>query len=379
MRARSETVQGGPLLGLAAVTLWFWGGPALAAEPVSAERIQADYREILNHWSAGQVDQAPDELIRLETSVIAEGNPESRKRLLQEEQRVLHAVGESNLEAYVPIAMLHHETYRRYLERGERRSLAMIHARSMARDLAIRYWQDSGSLGSALVASQLLASLGGMLQQSAQQLQAGELFQQALELDGRNPTALLGLATLYEKNSQFESAVKGLRRLLEVEPGHAEARLRLALSLRRQERPEPADLAEARKLLEELTAASEPSWLGSLPFQELARLHSEEERTSEAEKVLRAGLERFPGDVRLHVQLAAVLDRRGESAEAASLVDKALALPRAAEGSSRYFYNKVRPETFAAARSFLTENSRSRLAVLAQALGAPGERQEAVR
>ncbi|HEY7213054.1 MAG TPA: tetratricopeptide repeat protein, partial [Thermoanaerobaculia bacterium] len=176
--------------------------------------------------------------------------------------------------------------------------------------------------------------------------------------------ALLGLATIYEKNAQVESAVKYLRRVLEADPENAEGRFRLAMNLKRQDQ-----MPEARKLLEGLTASTDPSWVTPLAYQELARLASDQEKPAEAEKVLRQALERFPDDARLTIQLAAALDRKGEGREATVLIAKILASPSSREASSaRYLYNTVRPEAFAEARSFLAENSRTRLPVLAQAL-----------
>jgi tetratricopeptide (TPR) repeat protein len=267
----------------------------------------------------------------------------------------------------VPIAVLHHEAYRRLLERRTRgEAMAMVHTRTMARDLVILYHQQSGSQGAGLVASRLLTSLGGLLLQSAQQLPAGEMFQQAAELDGQNTAALIGLASIYEKNAQPETAVKHLRRALEVEPVNAEAKLRLAMNLKRLDQ-----VQEAGKLLEELMAAADPSWVTPLAFQEMARLNSDKGRSAEAEKVLRKGIERYPNDMRLKIQLAAVLDRRGSAGEATAIVEKLLESHPSEEASSRYLYNTVRPEAFEPARSFLAENSRSRLPVLAQALNAP--------
>ena len=115
----------------------------------------------------------------------------------------------------------------------------------------------------------------------------------------------------------------------------------------------------------------EPSWAMPLAYQELARIDSDAGKTAEAEKVLRQALTRYPNDLRLHIQLAAVLDRRGAPGEATALVEKALTLPLGEEASARLLYNTVRPDSFAAARTFLEENSRSRLPVLAQALGMP--------
>jgi tetratricopeptide (TPR) repeat protein len=336
-------------------------------EKIPSARIQELYRRILKDWSAGETDRAPDELIELETAVVVEGDIGTRKTLLKAEQAVIHQVGAADIEVLVPIAVLHHEAYRRLLERGWRgRATAMGHTRTMARDLAILYYQQSGSEGAALVSSRLLTSLGGMLLQAAQQLPAAELFQEAVELDGRNTGALLGLAAIYEKNAQPESAVKYLRRALETAPGSPEAKLRLALNLKRLNQ-----LAESRKLLEELAADSDPSWVAPLAYQELARLDSDENQAGEAEKVLRRALARFPDDARLLIQLAAVLDRKGEGREATALVERILSSPAAREASSaRFLYNTVRPEAFAEARTFLAENSRSRLPVLAQALSA---------
>jgi tetratricopeptide (TPR) repeat protein len=381
MRARTEVLCRGELLLSLIAVAWLSAGQATWAqvpaglqpgEKISPERIEEVYRKILLDWSAGETERAPEELIALETAVVVDGEPKTRKVLFEAEQKVIHQVGAADLEVLVPISVLHHEAYRRLLERRTRgEAVAMVHTRKMARDLAMLYHQQSGSEGAALVASRVLTSLGGLLLQSAQQLPAAEMFQQAVDLDGRNTAAFLGLASIYEKNAQPESAVKVLRRTLEAEPGSAEARLRLALNLKRLDQTE-----EATKLLDELTAATDPSWVTPLAFQELARLHSDRERTSEAEKVLRKGVERFPNDTRLKIQLAAVLDRRGAAGEATAIVEKILASPAAAMtsgASDRFLYNTVRPEAFEAARSFLAENSKSRLPVLAQALNAPVE------
>jgi Flp pilus assembly protein TadD len=386
MRVRAEAkFVGGPVAWLA-VAVWLSAGLTAWAQPVPGTqggasalglraggkvapgKIQEIYRKVLADWSAGETERAPDELIELESAVVLDADAATRKVLLKEEQAVIHQIGAADLEVLVPIAVLHHEAYRRLLERGfHGHALAMIHTRTMARDLAVLYHQQAGSEGASLVSSRLLTSLGGLLQQSSQQFPAAEMFQEAVELDPKNVAALLGLATIYEKNAQTDSAIKHLRHVLEVEPGNVEGRLRLAMNLRRQ----PDHAPEAAKLLTDLIAVTEPSWAMPLAFQELARLDSDEGKTAEAEKVLRQALKRYPNDLRLHVQLAAVLDRRGAPGEATVLVEKALTLPMGEEASARFLYNTVRQDAFASARTFLAENSRSRLPVLAQALGAP--------
>ena len=341
--------------------------PQAGGKRAETARLQARYREILSAWVSGEVDQAPDDLIELETAAVADGNAKSRKLLLSAEQAVIHELGATSLEVLVPIAMLHHEAYSRHLSRGDRQApLAVVHARQMARDLAILYNQQSGTEGSALVASRVLTSLGGMLLESAQQVPAAELFYEALELDRRNVPARLALSTVYEKAAQYETAVKTLREVLAIDPENPEARFRLAMSLKRLDQK-----TDARKILEELAAETSPSWVTPLVYQELARLHAEFDRWAEAEKVLRAGLGRYPDHVRLHVELASVLDHRGSFGEARTLMEKIVSLPPNSGDNERLLYNSVRPEAFAEARSILEDNSRSRLPVLAQALGTP--------
>ncbi|MES1242958.1 MAG: tetratricopeptide repeat protein, partial [Acidobacteriota bacterium] len=182
----------------------------------------------------------------------------------------------------------------------------------------------------------------------------------------RNVPARLALATVYEKAAQAESAAKTLREVLAIDPENPEARFRLAMSLKRLDQK-----TDARKMLEALAAEPTPSWVTPLVYQELARLHAELGRWADAEKVLRAGLGRYPDHVRLHVELASVLDHRGSFGEARTLLEKIVALPPNSGDNERLLYNSVRPEAFSEARSILEDNSRSRLPVLAQALGTP--------
>jgi tetratricopeptide (TPR) repeat protein len=331
------------------------------------DQVQVRYRQILALWAGGQTDKAAIDLMSLETSVVRDDDAGSRKRLLKAEEAVIHEIGAANMETLVPVAMLHHDVYRRYLEHGAKgRSLLLVHSRGMARDLAVLYKEQSGTEGAALVSSRILTSLGGMLQQYAQQLPAAEMFYQAVELDPRNTAAMLGLATVYEKNSQYESAAAMLRKLLAVDPSHDEAKLRLALNTKRLGQTD-----DAQKALAALADAKEGTWVASLAAQELARLLGEKGSPAGAQKVLEAAIARFPDDPRLYVQLAAVLDRKGEVRGAQAVMEKVVALPASTEGSSRLLYNTSRQETFAEARKFLDENARSRLSLHAEALSVP--------
>ena len=339
------------------------------------DEIQARYLKILAAWAGGQTERAATDLMAMETSVVTDVDPGSRKRLLQAEQAIIHEVGAANLETLVPIAMLHHEAYRRYLEQGGRgHALVLGHARGMTKDLAILYREQSGSEGAALVSSRILTSLGAMLQDAYQQLPAADLFTLAAEMDPRNTAALLGLSTVFEKNARYEAAVETLRRLVQADPDHAEGKIRLAVNLHRLQQTD-----EARTLLEGVVASEAEAWVASLAVQELAALHREAGKLDAARKVLEAGIERFPNDPRLYVQLSSVLDRKGESRSAHALMEKVVELrQQAPEAAARFLYNTVREETFVEARRFLDENARSRFSVLAQALDTPNNASIAV-
>lgn len=339
------------------------------------DEIQARYRKILVAWAGGQTERAAVDLMALETSVVSDEDAGSRKRLLQAEQAVIHEVGAANLETLVPIAMLHHEVYRRYLGQGRGHALVLSHARGMAKDLAILYREQSGSEGAALVSSRILTSLGALLQDAYQQLPAADLFTLAAEMDPRNTAALLGLSTVFEKNARYEAAAETLGRLVQTDPDHAEGKLRLAVNLHRLKKS-----GEARPLLQELAASTAPEpWISSLAVQELAAIHQEEGKLDTARTVLEAGLKRFPEDPRLYVQLSSVLDRKGEARSAQALMEKVVEIQKQApETPARFLYNTVREETFIEARRFLDENARSRFPVLAQALDTPNNASVAV-
>lgn len=333
------------------------------------EEIESRYRKILAAWAGGQTDRAAVDLMALETSVVSDQDPGTRKRLLKAQQTVIHELGAANLETLVPIAMLHHETYRRYLVEGARgRAIVLGHARGMARDLAILYREQSGSEGAALVSSRILTSLGGMLQGASQQLPAADMFQLASEMDPRNTAALLGLATVFEKNARYEPAVDTLRRLVQADPENAEGKLRLAVNLHRLDKTD-----EARTLLRELAASEADDWIVSLAAQELAAIHREKGSLDAARTVLEAALKRFPNDPRLYVQLSSVLDRAGQTRSAQDLMEKAVDVKQTPETAARFLYNTIREESFQAARRFLDENAQSRLSVLAQALDTPNK------
>jgi tetratricopeptide (TPR) repeat protein len=338
--------------------------PLAAGEKPKPDRVQSLYRQALEHWAAGQSEMACGELSRLETSVVSDAEPASAKRLLKAEEKVIDEVAGHDLEVLLPIARFHFEVYQRYLnENAKGRALVENHSRTMIHDLAMLYRQQSGSEGASLVASHLLTTLAELLQRGSQHQAAAALYTQAAALDPRNVVPAIRLAVTYEKYEQYQSAVGWLRKVVALEPQNDEARLRLAVNLGRLHKR-----AEAEKLLGQLAGEEGDSWVTPLAIQELARLDERDEALARAETVLRAGLARFPESIRMHVQLAAVLDREGKIREARQLVEKVPALHPGREEEARFRYNSTAGDGVAVSRTFFEENASSRMRVLADAL-----------
>jgi tetratricopeptide (TPR) repeat protein len=338
--------------------------PLGADEQPGADRASALYREALVHWAAGETDMACSELVALETRVVRDADLRTARALLRWEEKVVDQVAADDLEVLVPIANLHFEVFRRYLDLGAiGHALVQRHSRIMIHDLALLYRKQSGSEGARLVASHQLASLAELLQRGAQHQAAAELYTQAADLDPHNAVPPLSLAIIYEKFEQYRSAVAWLRKVLAIAPKHAEARLRLAINLGRV-----GETAEALALLEGLTAEPADSWLTPLAFQEEARLLDRRQSLGKAADVLRAGLERFPQSVRMRVQLAATLDRQGKSQEARRVLSDVTQLKPDPQDGARFRYNTTATDAVAVSRAFFAENASSRMRVLADAL-----------
>lgn len=344
------------------------GAAALGLRPgerLSPERLQTLYREALGLWAGGQADAAAERLMAAEEALVSEGDIEARKLLLKAQEQVIQELAASSLEVLVPMAMLHHDLYRRHLEQTQgRHRLLTVHARNMARDLAVLYERHAGTQTAKVTSARLLTSLGGYLLDSSQQLLAGQLFNLATTYDPGSLGAHLGLATIYEKNGRYEAAVGSLRNAVAVDAMNVESWARLGVNLARLGQRE-----EARRALEPLTKV--PSWVGVVAVEELARMHVKDESWQTAEALLRAGIERMPNEGALYIQLAAVLDRQGRRGESLELMQRLVTLPGRDRGSARLRYNQDSAEVWAELRRRLDDSTRSALPLLAQALGLP--------
>ena len=350
------------------------GSEAVAKRKAKAERkqemrkrqrtllgeLQAQYREALAALAEGHDETAKDRLIRLE-STFAEKSKDVELSLLRS---ALMEVANRDLarhaDALIPVAEMHFEVYQRYLR--ERKMLLALHSRMMVQELA-RLYQSRGEPPQSLeLAARVLTTLGGALQQAGATSSANTLFDEVLDFSPGDEAALLGLSAYHEKMGNYEKARDYLEQLVETNPQNAEGWLRYGLNLRRCEKVD-----QARQWIDKARQESAPPWIRSLAFQELARLETSSGNLERAEEVLRQGVEALPGEQRLYLQLAMVLDRTGHRAESSELIQKVTELPSSGE-SPRYLYNRWPRSVIELGRKQLKETAAQRRSVLARAM-----------
>jgi Flp pilus assembly protein TadD len=345
------------------------GGAAQSAGPTARQRrrrgdttpVEAGYREAFRQLAAGQEEAARAAVTALETAAVGKGklDPED---LLDAEARVARRLAAADPEGLVPVALLHTRLYHDYTARKQ--YLLATHARETALGLTELYGKKSASPQARQVAAGLVLALAGELAASAPAGLRERVFRRVVALDPDNEAALLCLAVDAERQGRPPEALTALDRLLRAHPGNGEAQLRRALALGRLGRR-----TEARRQLAELVAAPDAAtaWWFPIAYQELARLAIDEESWDAAEKILRTGLERLPGDEKLLLELAALYDRRGRPADARALLAGWQPAGRAEPetASARRRYTQLPLARLAAAHAGLEQSAAERLPSLA--------------
>ena len=339
--------------------------PAGAATEESTARA---YREALGRLGAGDHEAALAALGKLEAAALgSEPSVSDVEALWRGELQVIRDVLPERTEVLVPILMLHHDAYLAY--RDQHRPLLARHARVAAEELTDVYARRADTAEAKSIASQVLTSLAGYVLDAAMIGPGGNLLLRALDYDPRNTDAMLGLGAIEEKVGRYPQAIERLRRLLEVDPEHAEGRLRLALNLRRSGATEEAD-----RLLGEL-ARSRTDWLGQLACEESAAVLADQAKLTEAIAFLRGAVERFPSSERLLVHLSYLLERSGHREAALAAAERAGAggAAHSQEHTPRVLNTRWPPRELACLRRALGEAASQRLPIVAAALGAAAE------
>jgi tetratricopeptide (TPR) repeat protein len=191
----------------------------------------------------------------------------------------------------------------------------------------------------------------------------------ALDLDRDNEAALLCLAVDAERRGRYVDAVRWLERLAKAHPESREGRLRLALNLEKQ-----GHRADAERRLRAIAedGGAEADWIAAIAWQELARAEIADKRLDVAERTLAAGLARLPGDEKLLLQRAFLLDLRGQPGRAEEVLGPDRAPAPATSGSSaRLRYDELPQDLLERSWEEVRHGLATRFPSLAGLLNAP--------
>ena len=352
-----------------AVTMaaWLLLPPLAAANGgarIDLEDLPNRYRQILDLYSNGEQDRAVADLLELETALVVDPGGTTIKALWRAKLQVIRDLLGAGNEILIPIALLHEQAYLEYLERKD--SALATHSRIMSVELIEVYATDSEENPDLVLASNVLTSLAGHLQQYYRDSDAAALYYQAIRFNPSNVTAYLGVAAIHERHGEYELAIRHFERLIEVDPGCHEGRLRLGVNLARAGR-----LDESADTLRPLLHADAPDWVASVAYEEAARVEVERGDLQSAYDLLLQAVERFPQDTTLPIQLAYVADRAGSAPDDPDLAEALKQGTDQETTSPRYVYSQAPIDDLKALRLELVGETSNHLSALSRALNFP--------
>ncbi len=335
-----------------------------------AEPVRGAYRQALQLLAAGDGPAARRAVAELEGPLARGGSgSEDLAEVELEVARDLTAAGPRSL---IPVILLHEALYREAQARRDR--LLSTHARELTFRLIELYAERSGDPAGRKTAARLLLALAADLIATAPPGIKNRTLRQILAFDEANAVALLCLAVEAERTGRYPEAVDHLQKLLQADPEHGEARLRLAVNLRRLGKGRDAD-----RLLAGLVQAPEPEpWVLALACHELARARIAAGQLDEAEKLLLDSQKRLPGDEKLILQLAQLYDLRGDPTRARQALARfkpgSSTQPGDSSEAARHRYNQPPFDLLDQTRKELEESVPEHLPALAVALGSSAAR-----
>ncbi len=335
---------------------------------LDAQPLRDAYRKALQRLAAGDEPAARRAVAALETPLLTGPDPAAPEDVVDIELAVARDLAAAKPQSLLPITLLHETLYRE--EQQHQDYVLAAHTRELVFALADLYADRIGGVDGKRTASHLLLGLAAHLTESAPGTLRDRIFKQILAYDKDEPAAHLHLAAEAEREGRYPDAVGHLEKLLRTHPEDAEARVRLAINLRRL-----GKTADADRLLDELirgaTASTEP-WVLALAYQETGRSLLAAGRLDEAERFLTGALQRLPGDEKLLFELATVSDLRNDPAQARQILTGFQPTHDAGDAggaeSPRHRYNRVPTDALDRAWNDLVKSAPESLPALAEAL-----------
>jgi tetratricopeptide (TPR) repeat protein len=291
------------------------------AQKVSKKEIRAAYRRALRPLGDGDAVTARRMVAEFERRATAVPSRTAVSTMSEAEFAEAKAVAKANPICLMPLALLHRDLYRGYSARRE--GILASHARKMA----VTYAEQLGRMKPYSGFSEaLMVNIASDLAQAGSSSAARNLLERALQVNPGYRPALLSLGFSFERASNYIEASKAYQSLVNTHPTFDEGRLRLAINLIRTGRG-----GAGEELLRDLGQDDARPWIEAIAAQELVRLLIKKDRGSEAEREVRAALERMADDQRLWILFAAILERTNRHTEAIEIMED---LPPAGRGVS---------------------------------------------
>jgi tetratricopeptide (TPR) repeat protein len=333
--------------------------PGLPGPP----QLRAAYWGALSLVGMNQWPGARDSVVELERAVATASRVEGLAELSRAQIDVAGRLAEITYDCLPPITLLHLGALEAY--RGEPDQALVTHSSTVAAHLAELYAGLAGTVEARGFASSAMACVAGTLGSEAAFGQARRLLERAVRLDPRGEIAGLLLGALDEREGRYGDAVEVLRPLVQAHPDAVEARLRLAVNLRRV-----GKTADARVHLVECTQPRHDRWVRSVAYDELARLALDAEHWRGAQAVLEEAAAALGPTQSVILQLSYVLDRLHVPLRARTLTAM---LPGSVEAGSRpesdRFRYTVWPDVaVAGAREAVRQRGQASLPALSNAI-----------
>jgi Tfp pilus assembly protein PilF len=342
--------------------------PRLAPQPrrrktIDPKPVQAAYLEALRALTAGDGRGARAAVAKLEEKYLMEdgGEPED---LAKAELDAISGIAQSDPTGLLPLMVLHLDLYRAAWRDGA--LLRSTHSRMQFTRITDLYASRDKSEAGRATASRFLLNLANDLGVTSVQGIRRRVLEKALDLDPENALILLCLAVDSERDGDPHAALGYLERIKRLRPEDGEVTVRMALNQQRLGKK-----AEARRLLEQVMAgqAGTDPWWHSLAYQEAARMALMAGEAKKAEQTLRAGIQRWPQDDKLRIQLAGLLDQLRQPKEAQALLAGMQAVGATGAASPRRRYTELPFDQLDFDAAELRRQAEERLPVLAAAIG----------
>jgi len=337
---------------------------AIPAIPDTAEgrrlraAVRSSYREALARLAAGRDAEALAAVTALEDSLFARSErPVTVEQLVEIEAGAGRELGDADARCLVPLLRLHQRLYE------EATVKRRLQGSTVAREVFFRLLDVHRE---PEMARRFLSTFGVELVRSGLGATGGHTLRRVLAEDPGDEIVLLELAAAADRSGDRAGAAGYLTTLLRAHPENRDAHLRLILARARLGQS-AGQTAEAEDGLRALIREETGGWRLTLAYQELARLLRAHDPGA-AESILREGLARLPGDEKLTLLLAAVLERKGDRAAAREAIAGLTPEGNDGGGAARNRYNRPAEEPFGTVLADLDREAATRQPALAAAL-----------